>query len=574
MHGDVLKFGAWEVDLRADEFADIKFEGHKIIRSVRCVVRDRDWNTANLLVTSRTILDNEIRLEVRSEGFGSSFVGEVRANFENDFANFEMSLTSEKVFETNRTGLIVLNDPGVAGQALEVLHSNGYVEKSEFPKEISPNQPVFDIKSLTWSNNAESQIQIEFLGDVFEMEDQRNWTDASFKTYSRPLSLPFPYLVQEGEKIWQAIKVHAPLIGGFVEPNEKLIIELLQQGSAPALQINASTAPGVPPTFENFAQAELVEIDLQTSNWREALKRSQDSNLPIDVRVIYSSGSLSELDELVHLLEPKSVLRIGLFDSKQHISTEATDRLLRERLDLGNKQIPVVSGTRAHFTELNRNHEVILPGSDEVTFSSTPLFHSLSAAQLLEAVPIQRLTVLEAVRIAGGRPVHVGPITLRPRFNNVATVPAPIPTRSDLSEGYGAEFQGNNDNRQVSQELAAWTVASAIAFSVPGVASISWFESWGLRGIRDANGKDFPVATALSAICEFSGSTIYVGHDSKGEIWVMAALLGDGKITVLASNLGAQASNFLIRIENEEHNLELESLSWNRLSFATKLVRS
>ena len=29
-------------------------------------------------------------------------------------------------------------------------------------------------------------------GDVFEMEDQRNWTDASFKTYCTPLRQPFP----------------------------------------------------------------------------------------------------------------------------------------------------------------------------------------------------------------------------------------------------------------------------------------------------------------------------------------------------------------------------------------------
>ena len=32
-------------------------------------------------------------------------------------------------------------------------------------------------------------------GDSWETEDHRNWTDASFKTYSRPLALPYPYKV-------------------------------------------------------------------------------------------------------------------------------------------------------------------------------------------------------------------------------------------------------------------------------------------------------------------------------------------------------------------------------------------
>ena len=35
-------------------------------------------------------------------------------------------------------------------------------------------------------------------GDTFEMEDHRNWTDASFKTYVRPLALPWPYTLQGG----------------------------------------------------------------------------------------------------------------------------------------------------------------------------------------------------------------------------------------------------------------------------------------------------------------------------------------------------------------------------------------
>jgi D-apionolactonase len=37
------------------------------------------------------------------------------------------------------------------------------------------------------------------------MEDQRNWTDASFKTYSTPLELPFPVEVAAGERIFQRV---------------------------------------------------------------------------------------------------------------------------------------------------------------------------------------------------------------------------------------------------------------------------------------------------------------------------------------------------------------------------------
>jgi hypothetical protein len=42
-------------------------------------------------------------------------------------------------------------------------------------------------------------------GDTFEMEDQRNWTDASYKTYVRPLALPWPYVITKGETIDQKV---------------------------------------------------------------------------------------------------------------------------------------------------------------------------------------------------------------------------------------------------------------------------------------------------------------------------------------------------------------------------------
>ena len=48
---------------------------------------------------------------------------------------------------------------------------------------------------------------LTFEGDVFETEDQRNWTDASYKTYSRPLEQPFPYFVNKGDSIEQKVSL-------------------------------------------------------------------------------------------------------------------------------------------------------------------------------------------------------------------------------------------------------------------------------------------------------------------------------------------------------------------------------
>ncbi len=44
-------------------------------------------------------------------------------------------------------------------------------------------------------------------GDTFEMEDQRNWSDASYKTYVRPLARPWPYTLPKGVKVEQAVRL-------------------------------------------------------------------------------------------------------------------------------------------------------------------------------------------------------------------------------------------------------------------------------------------------------------------------------------------------------------------------------
>ena len=50
-------------------------------------------------------------------------------------------------------------------------------------------------------------VNINFEGILFEMEDQRNWGDASYKIYSGSLLNPFPYLEKGGSNFSQTVKI-------------------------------------------------------------------------------------------------------------------------------------------------------------------------------------------------------------------------------------------------------------------------------------------------------------------------------------------------------------------------------
>ena len=50
-----------------------------------------------------------------------------------------------------------------------------------------------------------ARLSLRLEGDLFETEDQRNWTDDSFKTYSTPLSLGTPHQARRGQVFHQQV---------------------------------------------------------------------------------------------------------------------------------------------------------------------------------------------------------------------------------------------------------------------------------------------------------------------------------------------------------------------------------
>jgi hypothetical protein len=541
--GRAWRSGDWSLELRDDELADVSFGGRIALRSVRAVVRDRDWETARLVVDGTEESDAELVLRVHtertSEGLGPDLTGTLRVKVVASRLTACLDLVVREELWTNRTGLVVLHPAAVAGVPLRVRHSDGTHEATRFPTVISPHQPVEDIADLAWSSDG-LDVSVRFAGDVFEMEDQRNWTDASFKTYSRPLDLPFPYLLAAGSHVRQWVEVRARTADGVAAAAHDDVIELREGGAFPELVVGAATAPDPAPPAEPIGAAVLVELDLATPNWRAALERACDAGLPLDVRFVLADGDPTAIRAGAQALRGRAIARVSAFapsGAAQHVSDAAAIGALRAALAAADVAAAVVGGARSHFTELNRERDRLPGDLDGIVFSATPLFHSPSTEQLVESLAVQRLISLQSVEIAAGAPVHVGPVTLRPRFNNVATTPPPMPTRSDLRDGYGAQLIDADDERQDAEELAAWTIASAAAFAVPGVASLAYFEEWGPRGLRAADGAPRPVAAAAAALAGLAGAALLHGASPDGLVWAIGGVGDDGRETLLVANL-------------------------------------
>ena len=82
--------------------------------------------------------------------------------------------------------------------------------QARFPDLITQYMPFSNMVAMRHDLDAVHETIVGFEGDVFETEDQRAFTDASYKTFSRPLEMPRPYKVEAGTLVRQVVTVRHP----------------------------------------------------------------------------------------------------------------------------------------------------------------------------------------------------------------------------------------------------------------------------------------------------------------------------------------------------------------------------
>jgi D-apionolactonase len=469
----------------------VRSSGVEVIRAIYGTVRDKNWDTV------------EPRLEIeRVEQGHDSFLLHFTAHHEEDPISFSWKGTIEgkggileftfdgrakTSFLRNRIGICVLH-PIVecAGKPCRVRHSDGAWKEQSFPRFISPHQPLKDIRALAWSPSERVQANIELEGEVFEMEDQRNWTDASFKTYSTPLDLPFPVEVSPGEQIGQRFVLSLVEHGAISAPEEATNKIIISAGSTtkPVPKIGLSAAASAVPHSsldrERLARLRLnhlrVDLRFSDSNWKTLLYRAQEDALAISSRLqcalFLTDSAEQNLRDFREAIKPE-IVDISLIFHEDEKSTAARWLDLAER-HLGKHGFRLATGTNAYFAELNRQRP---PRRTHACYSINPQVHTFDDLSLLETLEAQPSTVESAAQLCDGKLI-LSPITLRPRFNPNATDPA---KQRELPSTETA------DPRQKTPFCAAWTVGSlAQLMPLDRIESLTFYETTGPRGIMDS----------------------------------------------------------------------------------------
>ncbi len=212
----------------------------------------------------------------------------------------------------------------------------------------------------------------------------------------------------------------------------------------------------------------------------------------------------------------------------------------------------VGGGTRAYFTELNRA-TLPLARMEVVGYTINPQVHAFDNASLTETLAAQAETVRSAREIVGERPLAIGPITLRPRFNPNATG-----TEPPLPPG---ELPPSVDYRQPSLFAAGWLAGSVNALGNAGADSLTYFETTGWKGLIERRGHPLRVKAFHSwpgMIFPVYHVLADIGELSDGEIVPIA--LGDGlRVQALALRAGNRLRVILANMRDAPLRVSLQA---------------
>ena len=572
-----LKAGPLQVRFEHGNLRYVRYHGTEILRAISYVVRDRDWGTLSPVLS-------DIKINENSAGFCVSYIATCHNNDVELSLKAEISGTADGMlrftvdarpdgcFETNRCGFNVLHPiEGVAGQPVRVEHCNGDIEDTTFPELIEPWQPFKSIRGLTHYPAAGLTAACRFLGDEFEMEDQRNWSDASFKTYVRPIELPWPYLLDTGKTNTQSIElsiednmdrspfsssdkkskaeataIHViPEIGlGHVFPKTGLVITPEEANQPLAyLDVLRKVSP----------QVLLCHYDQTVGHVRSdlsefaALQQQFDAQYELEYVVVCDGN----LDEEFRALKD-DLARAG-FKLDSLLVCPSVDRQstppgsewpdcppLEDIYNAARKAFPDISlggGMFSYFTELNRKRPPV-EMLDFVTHATNPIVHAADDESVMETLETLPHIFRSARAILGsGKEYRLGPTTIAMRQNPYGSRTFPNPNGERIC-------MTHDDPRHREQFGAAWAIGYGARVSVADITR--WVPAGviGARGIVDAeNSNLLPIGEVVKVFSEMARKPVLPCRVDDPKQVAAIAVKDGALVRVLMANLTKQSVN-------------------------------
>lgn len=569
-----LHAGPLSMSLVGTDLRHININGVELIQRVYVALRDAPWNTIPAIVSDLVIEPGADTCRVRfharhrHEAIDFEWQGTITGTADG-VIRYELDGVCHGTFQYSKIGFNVHHAlAGAIGRPYRATTETGEL-RGVLPDAIDPQKivdgtlsgmfPPYRELAIEVIDGTEAVMAIE--GDLMELQDHRNWTDANFKSYATPLALGFPFDSTDGQRIRQVLTIRhggaRPRVVEAADPELRIGAPLgpmprFGLGSASSgLPLRASEADLVRVLRPDHVRVDLV---LRDDAWVAALDRAitdataVGAGLELAVSANESSGT--RLDALsAHLVgsgvRVDRVLVYALAEGfSAFVSTTPTTilRLVHDRLGTAFPHALFAGGTDQNFSDVNRERPTD-PVFEGICCSICPTVHAADDGSMVENIA----GAGEVVRFARtftdgaphGRAIVISPVTLATRFGPYPAGPA---AAGDLPPAV--------DVRQASLLGGAWTVGELAALAAAGTASVTWYETVGWRGVVESEtgspmpdrfpsvpGQVFPVWHVFADLAQWRGGEVLAATATEPLAVTGLAIRTDEGIGLLVANV-------------------------------------
>ena len=499
---DATSAGTLTCDVQDGALRTIRIGDVEVLRQIAAPIRDADWAT----LTEENVRQSADGGHIRRSAQCAGGALETRLDYRIDAqaARIEATFEARALRDVlmNRAGFALLHPlAGVRGAALTVTHPDGRVSEGTFPLAVVPSQPARDIAGLRHVVGGVA-VDIAMTGEVFEMEDQRNWTDASYKTYCRPLGAPRPFTLAAGEVLRQRVTLNCfkskSTVPGLARtpaltptrPRVALATEaawwrdgdaaVLKSSGAQALQLRVRAGEDAGWVVAAMTAARAAGMDVTL----EVILGDDTAALPALAATLDVAGHRP--DRIVAL--PETYMASHQPEGPWPSGATPADAACAARSAFPGAETGV--GMLTYFPELNRCPPAPGPGAF-VTFGTSAIVHAaddLSVRQTMEALPDVFAT---ARTMTGTRPLRLGLCAIGMRTNPYGTGTVANPDGQCIA-------MAGDDPRQQTDFAATFARDLWRAAGRAGVVEIALAAPSGPFGIT-RDGRALPIAAAVAA---------------------------------------------------------------------------
>ena len=505
-----VEHAGFTVDIARAAIRNLTYEGAQIIDLLYTAIRPQDWSTltADEHSEETEISGEDCKITINDIYAGALHGKTILTLHPGGRFTVDYQLVGLGKFEINRWGICFCLDTGDWMGSKVLADGDSYA----LSKEISPQRVIDGVTKgifpaaniLHFTAPDQRSLKVISASRLLEAEDQRNWTDNTYKIYSGSLAEPRPFLIDKGVSWQQRVECEVAPPATPAEDGSKIVAKDIPSLPRIGLQFNSE-----PLLASDDLEKALFILDIDHIRVNEESLSAQKiaaiskGGLVLEAALLSSNSGDELAREVEHL---SSRIPAG---SRLLIHREKRQIVQEGDLPKNNSLNSFTPGSDAYLVDLHREK---FEFGDAVSYSMVPTVHTIDPESIFKTLYAQKESIEFAQKFIAPQ-VSLSPITFS--------------TRGNPETGHLRENRNNFSQPEVAVQIkdlsaAAWTLGSIFALASAGAYSGTWHELFGEYGVIYNEGsavKFSPTFHALSALGAHHAHEITIATSLDGS-WV------------------------------------------------------